>query len=107
MAFSDAPAGSQQHARNDRPVVADLEGENPWTLLARKHWLKANAGAKVRVKSNVIKIEIWDVLESEVFTFRSLLILENLQILEEYGLSTKFRVRTKQTNIGQLSLARL
>ena len=35
-----------------------------------------------KVKPDVVKKEIWDVLEREDFPHRSLLILENLQILE-------------------------
>jgi intron-binding protein aquarius len=32
-----------------------------------------------------LKTEIWDVLEKEGFLFKSLLVLENLQILERCG----------------------
>ena len=83
MVPRNGPIDSNQSLGNDRPVVGDLEGENHWTSLARKHWLKVTASGKVRVKPNIIKGEIWDVLESEAFAFRSLLILENLQVLEE------------------------
>lgn len=83
MVSRNGPTDTYQSIGNDRSVVGDLEGENQWTSLARKHWLKVTASGKVRVKSKVIKGEIWDVLESEAFAFRSLLILENLQILEE------------------------
>ena len=65
----------------DRPSVADIEGENHWTSLARKHWLKSSKVKKV--KPDVIKTEIWDVLEKEDFDFRALLVLENLQVLEK------------------------
>ncbi|KAL9593532.1 MAG: hypothetical protein Q9219_007511 [cf. Caloplaca sp. 3 TL-2023] len=63
-----------------RPHVDDLEGENVWTQLARKHW--GNAVKSRKPRNDVIKKEIWDVLENEGFQFRSLLILENLQLLE-------------------------
>ncbi|EED18330.1 DEAD helicases superfamily protein (Aquarius), putative [Talaromyces stipitatus ATCC 10500] len=65
-----------------RPSVPDLEGDNRWVALAQKHWLKQS---KIRkVKQDVIKKEIWDPLEAEGFTTRSLLTLENLNILEKY-----------------------
>ncbi|KAL8760048.1 MAG: hypothetical protein Q9184_003443 [Pyrenodesmia sp. 2 TL-2023] len=65
-----------------RPDLNDLEGENEWTQLARKHWDKPAKSSKV--KNEVIKNEIWDVLEKEGFPYRSQLILENLQLLENY-----------------------
>ena len=69
-----------------RPTVADLQGENEFVQLAKKHWLKpSKKNAKVKVKSDVLKTEIWDVLEKEDFAFKSLLVLENLQILERYA----------------------
>ncbi|KAL8723726.1 MAG: hypothetical protein Q9225_000021 [Loekoesia sp. 1 TL-2023] len=81
---------------DDRPDVDDLEGENRWTQLAGKYW---GSSAKSRkVKDEVIKNEIWDVLENEGFPFRSLLILESLQLLESYlwpgynDLSTNYHV---------------
>ena len=67
-----------------RPTVADLQGENPFAQLAKKHWLKSSKKTtKVKVKPDVLKSEIWDVLEKENFAFKSLLVLENLQILEK------------------------
>jgi len=38
---------------------------------------------KVKVNQEVLKNEIWDVLEKDSFAFGSLLVLENLQILEK------------------------
>lgn len=68
---------------DSRPTVADLQGDNPFAALANKHWLKSTKKAtKVKVKPDVLKKEIWDVLEKEDFPYRSLLVLENLQILE-------------------------
>jgi len=67
-----------------RPTVANLQGENPFAQLAKKHWLKSSKKTtKVKVKPDVVKLEIWDVLEKENFSFKSLLVLENLQILEK------------------------
>lgn len=72
-----------------RPTVADLEGESEFATLARQHWLKtpkqatkAKSKAKVKVKNNVLKREIWDTLEKENFPLKSLLVLEGLQTLE-------------------------
>jgi intron-binding protein aquarius len=63
-----------------RPTVYDLQESNPWVQVAKSLWLKDSAMR--RVKHDLIKKEIWDRLESESFTLKSLLILENLQILE-------------------------
>ncbi|KAI1274811.1 hypothetical protein F5Y07DRAFT_372295 [Xylaria sp. FL0933] len=68
-----------------RPTVADLEGESEFAQLARQHWLKTTKrAAKVKVKNDVLKKEIWDVLEKDAFAYKSLLILEGLQTLESY-----------------------
>ncbi|TVY56134.1 Intron-binding protein aquarius [Lachnellula cervina] len=68
-----------------RPTVAELDGESAFAQLAQQHWLKpSKKSAKVRVKHDVLKTEIWDVLEKEDFEFKSLLALESLQILEKY-----------------------
>lgn len=64
------------------PRAEKLGEDDYWSQLAEKHWLKPVKSRKV--KSGVVKKEIWDVLESEQFQFRSLLVLENLQILEKY-----------------------
>lgn len=67
-----------------RPTVAELDGESAFAQLAQQHWLKpSKKSAKVRVKHDVLKTEIWDVLEKEDFEFKSLLALESLQILEK------------------------
>jgi intron-binding protein aquarius len=77
---------------NDRPTVADLQGDNPFAQLAKKHWLHQTkkTDIKVKVKPEVLKKEIWDVLEHEDFPYRVLLILENLQILERQVLPLKY-----------------
>ncbi|KAI0191233.1 intron-binding protein aquarius [Xylaria flabelliformis] len=68
-----------------RPTVADLEGESEFAQLAKQHWLKTTKGAaKVKVKNDVLKREIWDVLEKDAFAYKSLLVLEGLQTLESY-----------------------
>ncbi|KAL3436340.1 P-loop containing nucleoside triphosphate hydrolase protein [Aspergillus tetrazonus] len=67
---------------DSRPTVEDFRDDSPWVRLAKTHWLDA---ANVRkVKHDLIKKDIWDPLEAESFSFRSLLILENLNILEKF-----------------------
>ena len=59
------------------------EDEAHWRDLAQKHW--SNPSTKHRkVRSEVVKNDIWDVLEEDGFEFRTLLTLENLQLLEKY-----------------------
>lgn len=66
-----------------RPTVEDFRADNQWVKLAHAHWTKTT---KVRkVKHNVVKNELWDVLEAEGFSLRSLLTLENLSVLEKYA----------------------
>ncbi|CZR59201.1 related to NAM7-nonsense-mediated mRNA decay protein [Phialocephala subalpina] len=68
-----------------RPTVADVEGDDGFAQLAKTHWLKkTKKTTKVKVKQDVLKNEIWEVLEKDGFPFKSLLVLENLQILESY-----------------------
>jgi intron-binding protein aquarius len=78
--------GQQMHltmARSfdTRPTVNDLQEGNQWVNLARTHWL--NPSKLRKVKPEVIKHDIWECLESEGFALRSILILENLHILEK------------------------
>lgn len=76
----DGPAASAVvHAR---PTVADLHGENHFAQVARKNWLAAKKAPKVR--PDVVKKELWDELENVDFAYSSLLVLENLQLLERY-----------------------
>lgn len=80
----EATAAVPRFAEDGRPTVADLQGDSPFAQLAKKHWLKTTKKAtKVKVKPDVLKKEIWDVLEQEAFPFKSLLVLESLQILEK------------------------
>ena len=65
-----------------RPTVVDFREDNPWVKLAHAHWSDAKKARKV--KPDVIKQQLWDPLEAEGFTNRSLLILENLNVLEKY-----------------------
>jgi intron-binding protein aquarius len=67
-------------AIHTRPTVADLHGENHFAQLARKNWLNPSKPPKINQK--IVKEELWDVLEKSDFAFGSLLVLENLQLLE-------------------------
>lgn len=52
-----------------------------WDLTAEKYWLKQ---ISKKIKPEIIKNEIWDPLERDSFSLRSLLPLESLQILERF-----------------------
>ncbi|KAI9786178.1 MAG: hypothetical protein M1839_007588 [Geoglossum umbratile] len=67
---------------DSRPTVADLQGDNHYAQLAKENWLKDSGPS--RFSPELLKKGVWDVLEKENFQFRSLLILENLQFLENY-----------------------
>lgn len=62
--------------------VGENEGFDRWMLIAQTHWLKSTYVRKVN--PDLIKNDIWDYLVLDGFDFRSLLALENLQILERY-----------------------
>jgi intron-binding protein aquarius len=64
-----------------RPTVVDFRDDSPWVQLAKAHW----SNVKVRkAKPDVIKKQLYDPLEAEAFNSRTLLILENLNVLEKY-----------------------
>ncbi|KAL7905909.1 P-loop containing nucleoside triphosphate hydrolase protein [Trichoderma velutinum] len=69
-----------------RPTPAEVEEqEHRFVQVARQHWLKpGKKTAKVKVKNDVIKQGIWDVLEQDGFSYKLLLLLESLQTLESY-----------------------
>ncbi|KAI1104656.1 P-loop containing nucleoside triphosphate hydrolase protein [Jackrogersella minutella] len=78
-------AKSKSRDTGPRPTIADLEGETEFAQLARKHWLKTTKRAtRSKVKNDVLKRDIWDVLEKDNFPYKSLLVLEGLQTLESY-----------------------
>ena len=73
-------------AEDDHLGVGDLGNSNYWAELAGEHWIKTSKVSKgKKIKQEVLKKKIWDVLEQESFQFRSLLMLENLQLLEKYA----------------------
>ncbi|PYH97459.1 DEAD helicase superfamily protein [Aspergillus ellipticus CBS 707.79] len=67
---------------DSRPTVEDFREDSAWVRLAKTHWLEGSKARKV--KQDVIKKDIWDPLEADDFSFRSLLTLENLNILEKF-----------------------
>ncbi|KAK2594216.1 hypothetical protein QQS21_008058 [Conoideocrella luteorostrata] len=70
----------------ERPTPAEVEEEeHQFVHLARTNWLKlGKKAAKPKVKNDVLKQGIWDVLEQDSFQYKSLLLLESLQTLESY-----------------------
>lgn len=79
-------AGLRSQNALGRPTAGDLEGDSEFAALAKQHWLKSSKRTtRVKVKNDVLKREIWDTLEKEGFPFKSLLVLEGLQILERYS----------------------
>ncbi|KAF4458644.1 NAM7-nonsense-mediated mRNA decay [Fusarium albosuccineum] len=76
----------QRETAGGRPTPAEVEEEeHQFVQLARKHWLKRGKKAtKPKVKNDVLKQNIWEVLEREGFQYKSLLLLESLQTLESY-----------------------
>lgn len=61
-----------------------IDDENEFAQLARKYWLKPSSKTttKVKVKNDVLKKEFWDPLVEQKFSYKALLVLENLQALE-------------------------
>ena len=74
-----APTTPLVNAVNQSDLGA-TEGQKAWASLAEKYWAKS---VKTKVKNEVIQSELWDVLEQHNFEYRSLLILESLQLLEK------------------------
>jgi len=65
------------------PTIISPDRRNQWAEVASKLWLKPKK-SRAKTKSDVVKQEIWDVLEGESFRYPSLLALENVQALESY-----------------------
>ena len=80
------PSDAPRDAGKERPTPAEVEEEeHPFVQLARKHWLKpGKKAAQPKVKNDVLKQGIWDVLERDGFQYKSLRLLESLQTLERY-----------------------
>ncbi|KAI9793042.1 MAG: hypothetical protein M1816_000940 [Peltula sp. TS41687] len=67
-----------------RPTVAELHGDNHFVQVARENWLDTISKRPAKLRQDVLKTDLWEPLEKELFRYRSMLILENLQILESY-----------------------
>lgn len=80
MAFKHDAASDTANA--SVAPAADGSGMGSWKQLAHEHWLRTPESKKIT--PDRLKKEIWDVLEQENFQFRSLLALDNLQLLELY-----------------------
>ena len=79
------PSESVPVVEPDRPTPAEVEGEeHQFVQLARKNWLKLG-NKPPKVKNDVLKQGVWSVLEQDGFSYRLLLLLESLQILERCG----------------------
>ena len=61
----------------------ELDDEAKWRALAEEIWTKDSSKVR-KVRAEVVKDKIWDTLEAQSFDFRSLLVLENSQLLEKY-----------------------
>lgn len=88
------PESRPEKTTDGRPTPAEVEEEeHQFVQLARKHWLKpGKKTAKPKVKNDVLKQHIWDLLEREGFPYKSLLLLESLQTLEKYVSSGSFSI---------------
>lgn len=78
---------TSQNLPSVRNLNREHQYENQFLAVAKEHWLKStNKATKIKVKQDVLKSEIWDVLEKDDFGVKLLSDLENVQILEAYGL---------------------
>ena len=71
---------AREPALNSYPSTMEHFVEARWSDLAHRMWLVDTPIQKV--KSETIKTEIWDPLEDDRFSPRSLAALEDLQVLE-------------------------
>lgn len=80
------PRQPKPEKTDDRPTPAEVEEEeHPFVQLARKTWLKPGKKASPpKVKPDVIKKGIWEILERDAFSYKALRLLESLQVLESY-----------------------
>lgn len=81
--FSPVPIMAARGATNGASSDENqIFGDNHYVEIANKHWMNAPSASKLQPKA--LKTEIWDALDKENFNYGSLLILENLQIVEKY-----------------------
>lgn len=77
------PPSASSGSTKATTAIADAHQDNQWAPLAKKHWL-GKARAPKKVKNDVVKGELWDVLERDGFRYGALLALESLQAVENY-----------------------
>lgn len=77
---NDKPTAPLANVVN-KPNMIEPEDQRDWVSLAQKHWAKPVKTKKIKIE--VIKTELWDVLEQRNFDYQSLLILESLRLLEK------------------------
>ncbi|KAI5293203.1 hypothetical protein KEM52_005749 [Ascosphaera acerosa] len=71
-------------ARAAAPDAAEADDQSShWAEVAHKLWLGAAAPARGAV-AGLVKRELWDPLEAEAFSHRSLRTLENLRVVESF-----------------------
>ena len=83
---AQAKDGGSEASRPVAPAGAaaalDTDGDGEFVQVARDNWLRTSSKAKIRVQPDVLKRDIWGVLERDGFAYKSLLALEGLQTLE-------------------------
>lgn len=79
---AEAPVASAESTKA-ATAAAETHQDNQWAPIAKKHWL-GKARVPKKVKNDVIKSELWDVLERDGFRYGALLALEGLQAVENY-----------------------
>jgi intron-binding protein aquarius len=68
---------------NSTSTMNGMSTNERWEQLVTELWLSQSNTRKE--KPDTIKSMVWDPLEAEAFSWRSLSYLESLQILERYG----------------------
>ncbi|KAI5778893.1 P-loop containing nucleoside triphosphate hydrolase protein [Geopyxis carbonaria] len=72
---------TDSRADDGRPTVQELQGDNPLAQAAKRWWLREKPA---KFNPELLKTEIYDVIEKENFGYKALLVLENLQFLEKF-----------------------
>lgn len=84
--------------------MQESELVDDWHAVASRLWMKDTA--VTRTSPEIIKKELWDPLEKESFSLRSLVALESLQVLErsvsEFAIHHCFSADTNQIPMADL-----
>jgi len=101
-----APAlDSSTSNMNDTSASGSASVGEHWEQVAQELWLSKSTTPKPR--PDLVKSKIWDPLEAEAFSWRSLSLLESLQILERYGGDQSYASIGRYADNAKLSVARL